>query len=367
MPPYKYIGGLKKESEQNTDRKTRQIDYVCTMCGRGYATRTINFPKSASILYGKNEGHITVCRDCVDYLYGQYAATMGDARAAVKRVCSKFDIYYSDDIFNQAVDADTKNPATAYITKLTSKMNTRTYDDTIREDIKNTGKIAPSATKISIDEPVPPEVINFWGEGFTAPFYRSMQREYNRMCGDDDSIYQPAELIMIKDICRLQATIERDSAEGKPIDKNVNALHTLIGAMNLKPAQKKDSNEDANIETTPFGVWIRKIENTRPIAEPLPEWRDVDGIVKYITVWFFGHLCKMLKINNRYSQLYDEEVSKYTVNRPEYDEDDEDSMYEDIFERARASEEQREREEEGAAIHDDFDNLMAAEDEDSHG
>lgn len=71
---------------------------------------------------------------------------------------------------------------------------------------------------------------------------------------------------------------------------------------------------------------------TRPIPEPADEWKDVDGIVKYITVWFIGHLCHMLKIDNRYSEMYDAEIHKYTVNKPEYEEDsDTEEIFDDLF------------------------------------
>lgn len=341
---------LPAQALQNKLIKTPPPTYLCTMCGRMYEQQTY-FPQSISLLYKCNDGHITVCKDCVTELYNQYRDMFNSSKEAVRRVCEKFDIYYSDAIYEASIDEEkTKSPMLTYISKsIASKGGSRTYDDTHSDDVADSKTILT----ISDNDPIPPETVAFWGEGYTASFYRAMQREYNRLCGGDDSVYQPAEIIMIKDICRLQATIEKESAEGRPIDKNVNALHTLLGAMNLKPAQQKDASEDGSAEMTPFGVWIRKIENTRPISEPLPEWKDVDGIVKYITVWFFGHLCKMLKINNRYAALYEEEVAKYSVNRPEYSEDEEDDMYDNIFERANAEEAAKEQ----AGDEDDEDSL----------
>lgn len=67
---------------------------------------------------------------------------------------------------------------------------------------------------------------------------------------------------------------------------------------------------------------------TRPIPEPDPELQDVDGIKKYITVWFFGHLCKMLGLNNSYSRLYTDEIEKLRVDRPEDEFDDDELLYE---------------------------------------
>jgi len=44
-------------------------------------------------------------------------------------------------------------------------------------------------------------------------------------------------------------------------------------------------------------------------------------------------LCKMLNIKNSYSQQYEAEIAKYTVERPQYEEDAEMS-FDDIFGKA---------------------------------
>lgn len=93
----------------------------------------------------------------------------------------------------------------------------------------------------------------------------------------------------------------------------------LLGTANLKPSQNSDNSM---VEQNTFGTLIKKWENTRPISEPLPEWQDVDGIRKYITVYFLGHFCKMLGIRNKYSAAYEEEMAKYRVEMPEYEGDD---------------------------------------------
>lgn len=80
-----------------------------------------------------------------------------------------------------------------------------------------------------------------------------------------------------------------------------------------------------------FGALIKVWENERPIPEPDPEMRDVDGIVKYISIWFFGHLCKMLRINNSYSRLYEAEMAKLRVEKPEYADEDDEQLFDDMF------------------------------------
>ena len=58
----------------------------------------------------------------------------------------------------------------------------------------------------------------------------------------------------------------------------------------------------------------------------------MDNIGKYVRVWFFGHLCKALGIRNAYSEEYDEEIKKYTVERPDESEDSETmEIYERMF------------------------------------
>ena len=53
--------------------------------------------------------------------------------------------------------------------------------------------------------------------------------------------------------------------------------------------------------------------------------------MKYVTVWMFGHLCKMLGIKNSYCKMYEDEIAKLRVERPEYDDEDDDTMLNDLF------------------------------------
>lgn len=105
----------------------------------------------------------------------------------------------------------------------------------------------------------------------------------------------------------------------------------MLGSANLKPIQKKAADAKDSLEGIPFGEWIRRWENTEPVPEPDPELQDVDGIVRYISTWFLGHLCKMLGIKNTYCQLYEDEIAKMRVDRPEFEEDDDDDLFNDVF------------------------------------
>ena len=66
-----------------------------------------------------------------------------------------------------------------------------------------------------------------------------------------------------------------------------------------------------------LGVLIKKWENTRPISEPQKRWADVDGLWKMV-VLFIGSLSKMVGLDNKYSEEYEQEIGKYTVQQSEY-------------------------------------------------
>jgi hypothetical protein len=97
----------------------------------------------------------------------------------------------------------------------------------------------------------------------------------------------------------------------------------MLSTANLSPKQSK---EDQISETETFGTLIRKWEDEQPIPEPDPEFADVDGMRKLVNTWFFGHLAKMFNIKNDYSDEYDEEVAKYTVTPPRYDDEDDNGV-----------------------------------------
>ena len=332
--------------------KERDGKYYCTRCTRSFVNQRNNFPTSQSPMYKENNGYIHVCRHCVEEMYQHYKDVIDDEKEAIKRICLKFDIYWNVSIYNMISKASTSHSRVlSYISKSNLRQYTgKTFDDTLDEEAKF--GIVGSCSSVNYvndyqcgsDDDlenatviVPEDVVDFWGSGLTPGFYAELEKRYKYWCGDIDrnsNEMDVGERAVIKQICMLEVTINRDTAAGKSIDKSINALNTLLGSANLKPVQKKNEGLDAEAERTPFGVWIKKIENTRPIAEPDPDFEDVDGIIKYISTWFLGHLCKMLRINNTYSRLYEEEMEKLRVARPEYEGEDDDSILEDIFERA---------------------------------
>lgn len=134
---------------------------------------------------------------------------------------------------------------------------------------------------------------------------------------------------MFKQICFTQLEILK-AKRTKQDTKDLNA--TLLKQMEAAKLQPKQNYGDTTADTQTFGTLIDKWENTRPIPEVSEELKDVDNLSKYVRVFFMGHLCKMFGINNAYADEYEEYMSKYTVTKPEYNDDEgSDAIYEAIF------------------------------------
>ena len=100
-----------------------------------------------------------------------------------------------------------------------------------------------------------------------------------------------------------------------------------MSSLNVKPNQKSD--ESSELESTPLGVWAKRWEDKRPIPDYDDEIQE-PKIIKYISVWLLGHLAKALGLKNMYSQVYEDEIAKYRVEKPEYEEEDDDQLIADI-------------------------------------
>ncbi len=136
---------------------------------------------------------------------------------------------------------------------------------------------------------------------------------------------------LLRQIVQTELDINKGRAAGEDVDKKVNTFKGLLSDAMLKPSQNK--TEDASIDNTPLGVWAWRYENKRPIPEVDEKCKDVNGIRKYITIWFKGHLAKMLGLRNSYSQMYEDEIKRLSVERVDYDYNDMgDSFFSEIFE-----------------------------------
>lgn len=317
-----------KKIEQDPDG----IKYKCSCCGKEYTAQKGNFPVTNSMLYEGNNGYLTICKSCVEKYYQQLVGVYsGNEEHALEHCCRLFDWFYSNDVV-----AMTKNisQGRSKVSVYPSKMNIKqvqdkgkTYLDTIRIKHQQDDKImdvediiTPDETAESIGERASKDTIMFFGFGYNDEEYLFLEDQY----ADWTTRYEcktKAQEELFKSICIAQLTIQRAQRRGstKEVTDAMKTFQDLLGTANLKPSQ---TNDNALADQNTFGTLIKKWETERPIAEADEEWKDVDGINKYINTFFLGHLCNLVHVENDYEEQYREEMAKYTVTPPVYEEDE---------------------------------------------
>jgi hypothetical protein len=260
---------------------------------------------------------------------------LGSNDEAIKRLALHLDLYLNESLLNSSkkIGADQCRIAGYIANANLLQYKDKTYDtylEELAEQERLNDKIESVEDLQEIqNDSISPKTLSFWGMGFSATDYLYLNDKYQDWTSRHECKTKAQESIFQK-ICLMELQIMKAIQKGDKVDGLIKSFNDLLGSANIKPVQNKD-NSLADQNT--FGTLIQKWENEKPVPEPDPEWEDVDGIRKYIGVWFLGHLCRMLNINNTYSRLYDEEIARYTVDSPLYEEDSE-SSYDDIFGKA---------------------------------
>ena len=138
---------------------------------------------------------------------------------------------------------------------------------------------------------------------------------------------------MFQRICCKELEINKAQKAGRDTKELDKTLQELMASLQLKPSQ---SNSNALTEAKTFGQLIGRWENEydggKPIPEPDEDFKDVDKIGLYIDVFFKGHLAVVTGIKNAFSRLYESFMAKYTVTKPQYNEDiNSEELFDQIF------------------------------------
>ena len=315
---------------------------ICGKCGREYGRRKGNFPVNYSVL-NRGIGYTHICKSCIDGIYNDYLSQCQNAKDAVRQTCRKLDLYWSERAYELV---ERKSSTRSMMTQYIAKINTityagKSYDDTLIEEgslwrfdtvdndksndpsLNDTADIPSDKTEPEIN--IPEEVIAFWGPGYQPDMYLDLEQRHSYWMSrfpEGVEIDIGTEAI-IRQICSLELDINRDRAAGRAVDKSINALNTLLGSASLKPAQKKD-DASTKLQNNPMGVWLYKYENLRPLPD-VDDKSKSNRIKKYIFTWM-GHLCKMVGMKNGYTRMYEDEIERLRVEKPEYRDEDEESL-----------------------------------------
>lgn len=314
-------------SNQTTEKK-----YKCSCCGASWDNQKSHFSKSADVLWQSNDGYLPICNSCRDaYYYKLVDFYGGNESHAIKHFCMQFGWVFDIEGLKAAkqISADRSR-----ISHYGAKKNLgqvanigKTYFDSMKYHyINDKGDVIETLDDVKDSAKVKLKTVKFWGTGFNDEDYTYLQDQYEDWTNRHECKTKAQEEIF-KRICFKQLEILK-ATRANQSTKDLDATYqNLLATGNLQP---KQTNMDALAENRTFGQLIRIWEDEKPIPNPDKEFEDVDGIGKYISVFFLGHLAKMVGIKNRFSRMYDEEMNKYTVKKPEYEEDTE-ALFDAIF------------------------------------
>jgi len=313
----------------------------CHMCGTAYQRRKGFFSVSYAIQH-KGLGYLPICKQCAERLYDNYLSQCNDPKLAMRQLCRKLDLYWDEKIYEYVIaKSTTRSVLSGYLQRITASAYAgKSYDTTLEKEgtlwnFAEEELDIPEETEEEVTENaenIPKKYIRYWGSGYQAETYKDLeQHKANWMASfaDPSSIDVSTEAI-IKQLCFLEIEMNKMRAAGKSADKLINAYNTLLGSANLKPVQKKQEEDEMGLERTPLGVWLYRYENKRPLPEIDEDCKDVNGLRRYVFTWM-GHLCKMLGLKNAYEQLYQDEINRLRVEKPEYDGDDDEAFLMDVM------------------------------------
>lgn len=173
------------------------------------------------------------------------------------------------------------------------------------------------------------EIVKIFGSGLSNEDYLYLQDQYDDWC-ERTQVDSKSQQTYIVRICFKLLDIWKAQKSSKDTTKLDESLNKLMDAANLQPRQNV---WNAATDALTFSQLIEKWEQEKPIPEPDPEFKDCDGIGKYIRVWFKGALSHALGLESGYSKEYEDYVSQYAVTKPEEQDLDEksESIYSQIF------------------------------------
>ena len=305
--------------------------YRCSHCGHWYSSQ-VQFYKTPSPLYEKNNGYLTICKTCAQNLFdGHCRECDNDLHKAMRLTCHELDWPYDEESFD-AVAEKTRirgHLVESYAAIIGNAKYTigLSYSETMQKEMNeqaNLNRFFAGTGTANIenleDEVLDEELIarrkkaaKFFGNRFTDEQLDFLQDEYDEWESEYDC-KKKASRDIYKNLCILQLKIY----EGTATKDDLKSYQDLMDSSGIKPKQQI---ENALAEQNTLGTLIKFWEDNDPIPEPAPEWKDVDGIWHYFTVWILGHLCEMFGFDNEYAELYRAEKAKYSVEPPTSDDE----------------------------------------------
>lgn len=328
------VAGVKKayiELAKDYNKLLEQDVILCPKCNK--------FKARSNFYQNKNydAGFFPICKECLLQMATDKNkdGTYRDNKEKAKNTLRIMDLPFIESVYDNAINDVTnavneKNRGTAWqqwMVMLSSLPNWKgktwkdsefkensEYDD--EYEVKENQKTIKKAKK------------RFGLGAYTNEEYMFLENEYQDWTTRYECNTKAQEEIFER-LSQKKLEIRKASMNGQPTKDLDKTYQELLNSGNILP---KQVTLDTMADAQTLGTLIQKYEETRPLPEIDPELEDVDKIGIYIDTFFRGHASKMLGLKNRFSNLYEKVMSKYTVKPPEYDDEtDTEAIFEKIF------------------------------------
>lgn len=328
------VAGVKKaynELAKDYNRLIEQDVILCPKCN--------NFKARSNFYQNKNyeAGFFPICKECLLKMATDKNkdGTYKDNKEKAKNTLRIMDLPFIESVYDKAIEdvnnaVNEKNRATAWqqwMVMLNSLPNWRgkSWKDS---EFKNNDEFNDDILSSENQELIKRAKKRFGTGLYSDEEYLYLEQEYSDWVERYECDTKSQELIFQR-ICQKQLEINKTTKNGKPTKDLDDSLQKLLNSANILP---KNNVNNSLTNSLTFGQLIEKWEVEKPIPQPSKEFQDVDGIGKYIRIWFAGWLGKAVGLKNAYTDECEEYIKQYKVTKPNYnEEEDSESIYQKLF------------------------------------
>ncbi|MDO4189335.1 MAG: hypothetical protein Q4D29_10135 [Lachnospiraceae bacterium] len=333
------IADIKKSYLEIGSNYNKMIDgdlLKCPSCG--------DFMKADTAFYYDDKyatNRYPICKRCLMKMVEQRKFDKdepNETKESVQRVLQMMDRVYDDHFYEECVkgaydevkEKNRNSPFSTYITALQSLPNWK--GKTWKDSDFGIDDVSIKQKEINENSRILKTAKKRFGNGYNSQDLVWLENEYQDWIKRYPCENKSQE-ILYKQICFTELNIDKAQKDGKDTKDLLKSLQDIMTSLQIKPSQ---SNSNALTEAKTFGQLIEKWEDEwdggKPIPTPDKDFEDCDHVIRYIDTFFKGHLAKMVGLKNGFSRLYDKFISKYTVNKPQYDEDsDSEAIFDQLF------------------------------------
>ncbi|WP_010498369.1 hypothetical protein [Paenibacillus elgii] len=282
----------KKELNKNVEKIT------CLKCSKSRMPSTQNFYVNTHPLFASEK--LMVCKECINEYIGDKNSSGYVGR--VKLVLSLLDKPFLIDQWEER-DKDWSK----YIPLISSfpQYKGMTFAHSVFEHVEsNYSQVNYDDTNACINNYDLNSDAQIRWKGFKKDkilelenFYQELISTYEHSTPIQRNLYRNIA------ITQIQANEAIASTDHKKYKELMDTLSKLMNDANIKPVQ--ETGAEAN-GISSFGEFIKMVEETEPIPEPRDEFKDVDGISRYIDKWFLHHMKRFLGISNETMEEFDQ-------------------------------------------------------------